>query len=109
GHGWWEEEKAGKTKTVICSICKGTGQKPHTSPYGVFVRKETGPGEDPDTGAMVEFTSPAVDILEHQLETWQTLLELARKSLFDETIDEAQSGKAKLVDKEDEHSHSAGD
>ena len=103
GKGWWDEEKAGKTKVVICSLCKGTGQKAHTSPYGVFVRKETGPGEDPDTGAMIEFTSPAKDILDYSQQAWQTLLELARKSLFDETIDEAQSGKAKLVDKEDEH------
>jgi len=52
---------------------------------------------------MIEFTSPATPILEYQQKTWQGLLELARKSLFDETIDEAQSGKAKLVDKEDEH------
>ncbi|GAH64627.1 unnamed protein product, partial [marine sediment metagenome] len=40
---------------------------------------------------------------EYQQTTWQGLLELARKALFDEAIDEAQSGKAKLIDKEDEH------
>jgi hypothetical protein len=103
GHGWWDEEKNGKTKTVFCPVCKGSGYKPHTSPYGKFIWKEPGPGEDTDTAPMITFTSPAKDILEYQQTTWQTLLELARKSLFDETIDEAQSGKAKLVDKEDEH------
>ena len=106
GQGWWEEDcDSGKCKTVTCPICKGTGQKSHTSPYGVFIRKEES-NIEPTTAStvpMIEFTSPATPILEHQQKTWQGLLEMARKSLFDETIDEAQSGKAKLVDKEDEH------
>ena len=105
GTGWWEEEKAGKAKTITCPICKGSGQKPHTSPYGTFIRREASNIDEASmaTAPMVEFTSPATAILDYSQQAWQTLLELARKSLFDETIDEAQSGKAKLVDKEDEH------
>lgn len=104
GRGWWDEKlKNGRTKTITCSVCHGTTYKPHTSPYGVFVKKEVGINEGPPSGPMIEFTSPATDILEYQRDTWQGLLELARKALFDEAIDEAQSGKAKLVDKEDEH------
>lgn len=103
--GWWKEEKGNRTVTVVCPICKGTKHKPHTSPYGVFIRKETSNIDEAtqSTVPMVEFTSPSKDILDYSQQAWQTLLELARKSLFDETIDEAQSGKAKLVDKEDEH------
>ncbi|GAH61877.1 unnamed protein product, partial [marine sediment metagenome] len=72
GIGWWDEKlKNGRTKTNICPICRGTGQKPHKSPYGVFVKREVGLGEEPDTGPMIEFTSPAADILEYQQTTWQ--------------------------------------
>ena len=105
GKGWWDEEKNGKTKTITCKLCGGAGHKPNISPFGVFIRKEES-NIDPTAAAttpMIEFTSPAKDILEYQRDTWQGLLELARKALFDEAIDEAQSGKAKLVDKEDEH------
>ena len=98
--GGWENEKG---KWITCPRCKGTGQKPHMTPYGKFIRKEPGPGEEITTVPMIEFTSPAKDILDYQQQTWQTLLELARKSLFDEAIEESQSGVAKLVDKEDEH------
>ena len=98
--GGWTNEKE---KWVTCPRCKGTGQKPHMTPYGKFIRKEPDPGAEISTVPMIEFTSPATGILDYSQQAWQTLLELARKSLFDETIDEAQSGKAKLVDKEDEH------
>jgi len=103
GRGYVERCVGDDCKDVSCPLCRGTGQKPHTSPYGVFVQKEVGPGEEPDTGPMIQFTSPAREILDYMQEAWETLLESARKALFDETIDEAQSGKAKLVDKEDEH------
>lgn len=98
--GGWTNEK---DKWITCPRCKGTGQKPHMTPYGKFIRKEPGPGEEMTTVPMIEFTSPAREILDYSQQAWQILIELARKSLFDETIDEAQSGKAKLVDKEDEH------
>jgi len=104
GMGWWDEElKNGRIKTTICPICHGTTHKPHTSPYGVFIKKEVGINEGPPAGPMIEFTSPASEILDYSRQAWEMLLELARKALFDEAIDEAQSGKAKLVDKEDEH------
>ena len=103
GNGWYEKCIGDDCKDTTCPKCRGTGQKPHTSPYGVYVRKEVGPGEEPDSSPMVEFTSPSTGILEYSQQSWETLLEAARKALFDETIDEAQSGKAKLVDKEDEH------
>lgn len=106
GRGWFEEDCEGDClpKTVTCPVCKGTGHKSHNSPYGVFVRKEAGPGEEINTLPMVEFTSPSKDILEYQRETWMELLEQAKKAIFDDAIDEAQSGVAKIIDREDLHS-----
>ena len=105
GRGWISDPncKGDDCKDIKCPICSGTGHKPHTSPYGVFIQKELGPGEEADTRPMISFTSPAVGILEYMGNSWQKTLELAREALFDKTIDEAQSGKAKLIDKEDEH------
>ena len=106
GKGWWEEDCGDDCtpKVHYCPICRGTGQKPHNSPYGVFIRKEPGVGEELNTRPMIEFTSPAVDILEHSQKSWRDFLEDAKKSIFDDLIDEAQSGIAKIIDREDLHS-----
>jgi len=105
GRGWVEICKGDDCKDVQCPKCAGTGQKPHISPYGVHIRKEHSniEGEAPDTNPMIEFTSPAKDILEYSQQSWEVPLELARKAIFDEAIEEAQSGVAKLVDREDLH------
>ena len=102
GKGWFQDEH---NKTITCPLCKGTTHKPHTSVYGTFIRREksTATGDETDNSPMIEFTSPSTDILEYSQQSWQTLLDLARKAIFDEAIEESQSGLAKLVDKEDEH------
>lgn len=106
GKGWWEEDcdDCDHPKVINCRACGGTGWKSHNSPYGTFIRKEPGPGEELNTRAMIEFTSPARDILDYSQQAWQTLLEDAKKSIFDDLIDEAQSGVAKIIDREDLHS-----
>jgi hypothetical protein len=103
GRGWWEEpcDDCENPEMVTCPICHGTGHKPHTSPYGVFIRKETGPGETPSANPMVEFTSPATDIIEVSKTSWEDLLKQARAAIFDDNIEEAQSGVAKIIDRED--------
>ncbi len=104
GRGWWWDkadcDDCDDIK-VICDLCHGTGQKPHTSPYGVFIRKERTLGEDEDTGPMIEFTSPATDIIKVSLEAWEGLLMQAREAIFDKNVEEAQSGVAKIVDRGD--------
>ncbi len=105
GKGWWMEAPKGcddcDDVRVTCDICHGAGHKPHTSPYGVFIRKERGIAEDEDTGPMVEFTSPATDILKYSQEAWESLLMQAREAIFDKQIEESQSGTAKIIDRGD--------
>ena len=57
-----------------------------------------------NTRPMIEFTSPARDILDYSQQSWETLLDKAQEAIFDKLIDEAQSGVAKIVDREDLHS-----
>lgn len=102
--GWWREDCGDDcTKTVICPVCKGTKHKPHISPYGSFIRREKEVGEGESSAPMIEFTSPARDILDYSQQSWMTLLEEAKKAVFDVQIEEAQSGVAKIIDREDLH------
>lgn len=106
GKGWWEEPCKGegcKPKIVDCKHCSGTGNKPNSSPYGTRIRKEPGPGEELNTRPMIEFTSPARDILEFCNELPMKLLTEARKAIFDDMVLEPQSGIAKIIDREDSH------
>lgn len=100
GQGWWYTDE-NNDEIEVCPVCKGTGHKPHTSPYGVFIREQKQLGETQDTSPLIEFTSPASDILEFSGKTWRDLLLEARKALHDDIVDEAQSGVAKIVDRED--------
>jgi len=106
GRGWYEEDCGDDCipKILKCPVCHGTGYKSHTSPYGTFIRKETGPGEEIDSTPMIEFNSPNVDILDYSAKTWRDFLDDAKSAIFDELIDEAQSGVAKIIDREDLHS-----
>jgi len=90
--------------TKPCRICKGTGKVISRSPYGVFMRGQTNNALDsnqlPDQ-PMIRFISPAVDIIKYSGEAWETLLKKAEESLHLTTIDQAQSGTAKEIDRED--------
>lgn len=87
-----------------CKICKGTGRVITRSPYGVFLRDKGSnalDGNQLGDAPMVRFTSPNVDIIEYSGEAWQILLKKAEDSLYLNFIEDAQSGAAKLVDRED--------
>lgn len=90
-----------------CSKCKGTGRVISRSPFGVFLREKGNAALGTDSGSsepMVRFISPAVDIIKYSGEAWETLLKKAEESLHLNTIDEAQSGTAKQIDREDSFS-----
>lgn len=90
-----------------CSKCKGTGRVISRSPFGVFLREKGNAALGTDSGSnepMVRFISPAVDIIKYSGEAWETLLKKAEESLHLNTIDEAQSGTAKTIDREDSFS-----
>ena len=88
---------------IACRVCKGTGRVISRSPFGVFLRPRGGNVLDGDSSAepMVRFVSPPVDIIEYSGKAWETLLKKAEESLHLTTIDEAQSGTAKMIDRED--------
>jgi hypothetical protein len=88
---------------IACRVCKGTGRVISRSPFGVFLRPRGGNVLDGESSAepMVRFVSPPVDIIEYSGKAWETLLKKAEESLHLTTIDEAQSGTAKMIDRED--------
>lgn len=88
-----------------CRRCNGSGRVISRSPYGVFIR-EKGSGVFGETGTasnepLLRFISPPVDIIEYSGKAWETLLKKAEEALHLNTIDEAQSGTAKTIDRED--------
>jgi hypothetical protein len=89
-----------------CGTCRGTGRVISRSPYGVYIR-EKGNGIMSDNSInepMLKFISPPVDIIAYSGQAWETLLKKAEESLHLNVIDEAQSGTAKQIDREDSFS-----
>ena len=89
-----------------CGTCNGTGKIFARSPYGVFIRsKSSGVFEgSQDNSPLVKFISPPVDIIKYSGEAWENLLRKAEESLHLLFVDEAQSGKAKEIDREESDS-----
>ena len=85
-----------------CRVCKGTGRVISRSPYGVFLREKPNSfqGGESNNYPMVNFISPPVDIVRYSGEAWQMLLKKMEEALHINTIDEAQSGTAKMYDRE---------
>lgn len=87
-----------------CRVCKGTGRVITRSPFGVFLREKNNSimdGGSNNSEPMIRFVSPPVDVIEYSGNAWQTLLKKAEESLHLNTIDQAQSGTAKEIDRED--------
>jgi len=89
-----------------CGTCKGSGRVISRSPFGVFIREKgnSAMGETTSSEPMLRFISPPVDIIKYSGEAWETLLRKAEDALHLTTIDEAQSGTAKQIDREDSFS-----
>jgi len=101
GGAVWNEDE---NEHYPCKVCKGTGRIITRSPYGVFMREKGSNALDGNTlsdAPMIRFTSPSVDIIEYSGDAWQILLKKAEDALYLNFIDEAQSGTAKTIDRED--------
>jgi hypothetical protein len=87
----------------MCRRCNGTGRIVSRSPYGVFIREKGNAAFTGESGSdpLVRFISPPVDIIQYSGDAWQTLLKKAEDALHLNMIDEAQSGVAKIIDRED--------
>ena len=89
-------------KPSQCTSCNGTGYIAPPSPYGVLVRPQPkGMGAEASSVPALRYISPDVAILKHAEDYWKGLLKDAEKSLNLLFIDEAQSGVAKTIDRED--------
>ena len=87
----------------VCRKCNGTGRIVSRSPYGVFIREKGNAAFTGESGSdpLIRFVSPPVDIIQYSGDAWQTLLKKAEDALHLNMIEEAQSGVAKIIDRED--------
>lgn len=93
-----------KGKHHSCSRCHGTGIVPAPSgPYDVIVRAKKGSIDKQEISESkgVEFLHPEVGILDFGVKHWQQLLSMVKEALNLLFIQEAQSGIAKEIDRED--------
>jgi hypothetical protein len=98
----WNSERE---ENVACGICKGTGRVITRSPFGVFLREKGNSildgGQSGPSDPMIRFIGPPVDVIQYSGNAWETLLKKAEEALHLNTIDESQSGTAKMIDRED--------
>lgn len=103
----WDEKKQ---KKKPCHVCNGTGHYIPTNPYTARVR-EAPSNVEMDTNAIQllsipsrKFLHPDVSILEFQFKAWREFLKMGEEALHLNYINEAQSGTAKEIDREDKYS-----
>jgi hypothetical protein len=96
---------------IDCKVCGNTGYKVPNSPHGTLIKHppEKLQGDSParvnwDNIPGVQYIAPPVDIVRYSGETWEKLLSKAEAALNIIMIDEAQSGKAKEIDRESQYS-----
>lgn len=92
-----------KVQPQECPNCHGRGKIIPSGPFGVFFRQEAnlmneGGGRDVPA---VRYITPDVAIIEYSGNYWQKLLERLEKALHLLFVEQAQSGVAKEIDRED--------
>ena len=94
----------GEVTFTTCGRCHGRGKVPPFSPYGVLIREERSALSTESSSVdvpMVRFLSPDPSILEFGGKTWREYLKDVERELNLVFVDEAQSGVAKEIDRED--------
>lgn len=86
-----------------CQVCHGTGYVIPSSPYGVYTKP---PSKDPAKETdqpILTYISPPTEIIAYSQKAWQDLLKLAKESVHLSYVEEAQSGAAKAIDRENQY------
>lgn len=99
GHG---EIRDSEGKSSTCTQCNGAKLITSKSPYSSYQRRPPKPGESEAyaNSPAVIFIHPPVEAIELSIKTWRQFLEDAEKAVNILYIDEAQSGVAKKIDRE---------
>lgn len=102
GHGK-TLDKDGKQST--CTTCNGGGKVIPFSPHGEYINEPPTNNDNPDYINLpaIRFHSPDVAILDSSFKSWKELLDDARATVNLLFIDEAQSGVAKEIDREQKY------
>lgn len=88
-----------------CTTCNGSGKVVPFTPFGHYLKEPPASTDNEHYRAepSIEFYSPDVSILQHSYETWEDLLSKAKDTVNLMFIDEAQSGVAKEIDREQKY------
>lgn len=87
----------------LCQSCDGTGVKILTGPNAVMLKpvpKGIGSEDAQMQGDVLSYISPNTDIIQYSENAWKGLIKDVEKALGLLYVDEAQSGVAKEVDRE---------
>jgi len=97
------------TKQVTCTGCNGLSVVPAESPYGVHIKEppSTSENEKFALAPSVEWYHPDISILEQSSKTWREFLQDAKDAANLNHVDEAQSGIAKEIDREQKNDQRA--
>ena len=85
-----------------CKTCSGKGEVIPSSPYGVLFRKRSNLFNEKQMSPTpaLRYIAPPVEILKYTGDHWKDMIEAAEKAINLLFIDNAQSGKAKEIDRE---------
>lgn len=86
-----------------CQVCHGKGYVIPSSPYGVYTKPPSlEPAKEIDQ-PILTYISPPTEIIAYSQKAWQDLLKLAKESVHLSYVEEAQSGAAKAIDRENQY------
>jgi hypothetical protein len=87
----------GEPKRVKCSSCSGTGRVSKPGSHDIIKLSAPLPGEDQSVNDKVFYVNPEVRVLEHSTQRWLTMLQLAKRSIYMDVLEDtgSESGVAK--------------
>jgi len=87
----------------VCSQCDGKGYEFQLGPFSAMLRPYANPlsNETPDPRPMLRYITPPTEIIRYAQESWEILLQKAEEALALRFVYDAQSGVAKIHDREE--------
>lgn len=99
--------KNGKINNELCGTCSGTGkfQFGRSDVFDVLVRPiaNSNLGREEAQKPMISYIMPPIEVVQYQRESWEFMLKKCSEALHLNFVDEAQSGVAKALDREEHY------